>query len=138
MSKGKRQTEIEEIFEVDTYIKEYYDEDISQKKKRKLKAQYNKEMYKRFLDFENRLKYLSETTASLLQHLSKIDSMALQMMEREQNGFPFSRPIRFTATFESLPSERTQDEKTKDNNDDLSDIVPSDDENESQKKRKYK
>lgn len=138
MSKGKKQTEIEEIFEFDAYIKEYYDEDISQKKKRKLKAQYNKEMYKRFLDFENRLKYLSETTASLLQHLSKIDSMALQMMEREQNGFPFSRPIRFTATFESLPSEHTQDEKIKDNNDDLSDIVPSDDENESQKKRKYK
>ena len=79
-------------------------------------------MYKRFLDFENRLKYLSETTASLLQHLSKIDSMALQMMEREQNGFPFSRPIRFTATFESLPSEHTQDEKTKEKVDEHSDI----------------
>ena len=95
-------------------------------------------MYKRFLDYENRLKYLSDTTALLLQHLTKLDSMALQLMEREQNSFPFSRPIRFTATFESLPAEHTQDEKTKEKVDEHSDIEPSDDENEVQKKRKYK
>lgn len=137
MSKGKKPTEIEEIFEFDTYIKDYYNDDISQKKKRKLKAQYKKEMYKRFLDYENRLKYLSETTASLLQHLSKLDSMALQMMEKEQNSFPFSRPIRFTATFESLPAEYTQDDKTKEKAEEHSDIDQSDEE-DAQKKRKSK
>lgn len=117
MSRGRKpnsekEKDKEREMDYDDFIKEYYSEDTSSKRKREIKIIQRKMMYKKRLQMETQMASVMETQKQIIEHLHAIE-MTFHTI-KTPNEFDVSRPIQFIARFEPIKEEVQDTKKEKD------------------------